>query len=189
MSAAETHTPTPWAIDETGSDDIEIYPLRDGPPDFGRWSAICICQDQYDDAGTEVRANAEFIVRAVNSHAALAARVAELEAALKGQFCVLFLDGRNEWGAHTMASFPCSIDIQSERDLADQSEAILVAAEQMGFVVGEDHVWAEFTWINPQRDGEGRVELDGYWEFVGINERMTRLVLPNPSNVEAVSHD
>jgi hypothetical protein len=95
--------------------------------------------------------------------------------ALKKPFCVLFLDGRNEHGSHVLPAFPCSFDLEYVRDLNEsQSEAILVAAESAGFVVGEDYVWAEFTWIAPQIDEYGRVEFAGYWEFDRINAEMTQ---------------
>ena len=103
------------------------------------------------------------------------ARKAEaLEQALKTPFCVLFLDGRNEHGTHVLPSFPTSIDVV-EDDLAEQAEAILEAAENAGFQIGQ-HVWAEFAWIAPQIGDEGRVELDGYWDFRWINEPMSTLL-------------
>ena len=95
--------------------------------------------------------------------------------ALKTPFCVLFLDGRNEHGAHVLPSYPRSFEV-SEADVNEQAEAILESAENAGFQIGQ-HVWAEFVWVAPQIGGEGRVELDGYWDFRWINEEMTRAAL------------
>jgi hypothetical protein len=50
----------------------------------------------------------------------------------------------------------------------------------LGFKVGEDHVWTEWCWNTPQIGFEGRVELSGYWEFVRIDEELTRVALNIP---------
>lgn len=60
------HTPTPWAMRQE-RDDWEVYPLRDGPPKLGEWSAVATCHDQHDDSD-EAKANAELIVAAVNAY-------------------------------------------------------------------------------------------------------------------------
>lgn len=66
---APKYTPTPWKVrrDEAGETDI----ITDEP---SPWS-ICVMQECCDERGfgddTEDRANAEFIVKAVNSHEAL----------------------------------------------------------------------------------------------------------------------
>jgi hypothetical protein len=98
--------------------------------------------------------------------------VVRMVQALKTPFCVLFLDGRNEHGAHVLASYPRSFEVV-EDDLTGQAEAILDAAENAGFQTGQ-HVWAEFGWVAPQIGDEGRVEIAGYWDFRWINEEMTR---------------
>lgn len=111
------------------------------------------------------------------AEAALLAEARKAEAmkqALKMPFCVLFLDGRNEHGTHVLPSFPTSIDVVDD-DLAEQAEAIMSAAEAEGFTEG-DHVWAEFSNVPPQIGDEGRVELDGYWDFRGINKAMSTLL-------------
>ena len=98
--------------------------------------------------------------------------VVRMVQALNTPFCVLFLDGRNEHGAHVLASYPRSFEVV-EDDLTGQAEAILDAAENAGFQIGQ-HVWAEFGWVAPQIGDEGRVELAGYWDFRWINEELTR---------------
>lgn len=93
MNAPETHTPTPWSLGNligvTGPTTASV----DGPTVCGRdrkyeivtcgMDTIAICPNQ-GDSGSEAhgsgKANAALIVEAVNSHAALAARVSELEA-------------------------------------------------------------------------------------------------------------
>jgi hypothetical protein len=64
------HTPTPWVIlpDENGNPTYIVGPQQD--------HAIAECDFGY---GIEDDANAALIVEAVNSHATLKARVAELE--------------------------------------------------------------------------------------------------------------
>lgn len=114
---------------------------------------------------------------ALSAYPALLAEARKAEAmkqALKMPFCVLFLDGRNEHGTHVLPSFPTSIDVVDD-DLAEQAEAIMSAAEAEGFTEG-DHVWAEFSNVPPQIGDEGRVELDGYWDFRGINKAMSTLL-------------
>lgn len=96
--------------------------------------------------------------------------------ALDRPFCVLFLDGRNEHGSHVLASYPRSFDT-AETNIEDEAETILAEAEALGFSIG-DHVWAEFDWIAPQIDNEGRTELTGYWEFKRIDPNMSRVVAP-----------
>lgn len=95
--------------------------------------------------------------------------------AMSGAFCLLFLDGRNEHGSHVLPSFPKSFDA-AESEFDEQAEAILAAAEALGFKTGEDHVWAEFTWVSPQIGEYGRVELAGYWDFSRINKPMSDVI-------------
>lgn len=102
----------------------------------------------------------------------LCSEAADALASLQEPFCVLFLDGRNEHGTHVLPSFPRSIELV-EDDVVTQAEFILRHAEAQGFAVG-DHVWAEFCKVLPQIGEYGRVELEGYWDFAGINETMTR---------------
>lgn len=91
--------------------------------------------------------------------------------ALSRPFCVLYLDGRNEHGSHVPSSFPRSFDINDD-DLSEQADAILTKAEWLGFEEG-DHIWVEFNWVDPQIGDEGRVELDGYYDFTRINVEMS----------------
>lgn len=106
-----------------------------------------------------------------------------LASALSRPFCVLFLDGRNEHGSHVIPSFPRSFDIEKdcETDIDAQAEDILLSAEAEGFAVG-DHVWAEFYYVKPQIDDEGRIELAGYWEFKSINKEMTAVMADKEAN-------
>ncbi|ENN89113.1 hypothetical protein RHSP_01122 [Rhizobium freirei PRF 81] len=90
-------------------------------------------------------------------------------------FCVLFLDGRNEHGAHVLPSFPRSFDIV-EDDVSEQADAILLEAERLGFIAGQDHVWVNFHFIPAQIGDEGRVELASYWDFACINIEMSKAI-------------
>jgi hypothetical protein len=115
------------------------------------------------------------VMRAFKEQRADAARDAEaLERAITSDFCVVFLDGRNEHGTHVLPSFPASFDADQD-DIAEQADAIMEAAEDAGFQEGK-HVWAEFSWQSPQVDNEGRTELAGYWDFTRINPAMSQLI-------------
>lgn len=114
----------------------------------------------------------------LRSGAYLVSVIEQREAARKAltvDFCVLYLDGRNEHGTHVIPSYPRSFEPVDD-DISEQAEAIFVAAENEGFQTG-DHVWTEFYWVSPQIGDEGRVELSGYWEFDKINVAMTRAAL------------
>jgi len=84
-----THTPTPWAAQEPGEDGIAIVGLRtnnglpyDGPTN-GIVALVVMWPTEVDANDTErAKANAAFIVEAVNSHEALKARIHELESEL-----------------------------------------------------------------------------------------------------------
>jgi len=95
-------------------------------------------------------------------------------------FCVLFLDGRNEHGAHVLPSYPRSFET-TDTNIEDEAETIISQAESLGFAVGS-HVWAEFDWTDPQIDNEGRTEFSGYWEFKQINPDMTRAITKDHGN-------
>lgn len=114
------------------------------------------------------------LVRALPTLLAEARKAEAMKLALKTPFCVLYLDGRNEQGTHVLPSYPRSFEVVDE-DVAEQAEAILEAAENAGFQIGQ-YVWAEFAWIAPQIGDEGRVELDGYWDFRWVNEPMSTLL-------------
>lgn len=84
-----THTPTPWAVSYGSSDwgmgcVHSIVPAGDRDAIIAEVQSVtpyCIGASAADkNLASTQRANAEFIVLAVNSHDALAARVAELEA-------------------------------------------------------------------------------------------------------------
>jgi hypothetical protein len=111
---------------------------------------------------------------AISTLLAEARKAEAMVLALKTPFCVLYLDGRNEHGTHVLPSFPSSIAVV-DGDLAEQAEAIMSAAEAEGLTEG-DHVWAEFSNVPPQIGDEGRVELDGYWDFRRINKAMSTLL-------------
>lgn len=61
------HTPGPWALDEH-HDDIDVYPVKDGPPKIGRWAEVCVVRDHYE---VEQRANARLIAAAPDLLSAL----------------------------------------------------------------------------------------------------------------------
>jgi hypothetical protein len=73
-TATPAHTPTPWHVDNCPSGFIYINAGS---------CRIARIEDQKYMTEEHAQADADFIVTAVNSHAALVARVAELEAALK----------------------------------------------------------------------------------------------------------
>lgn len=115
--------------------------------------------------------------------ARLTAENERMREAMRGKFCALFLDGRNEYGSHVIPLFPTSIDITPEDLGSDLSEQIIQSAESEGFAVG-DMVWGEFEGVPSQVDGFGRVEAQGYWEFKRIDVDMTRAALspiPDPA--------
>lgn len=75
------HTPTPWEVADEADfmHRIDIRPIYEGPPKFGSWSAVAQCEEDFGDyENGEGRANAEFIVRAVNAHDALIAGLQEI---------------------------------------------------------------------------------------------------------------
>ena len=92
MSDQVTHTPTPWEVSYGFSDwgmgcVHSIVPAGDGNTIIAEVQSVtpyCIGASAADkNLASTQRANAEFIVLAVNSHHALAARVAELEDELR----------------------------------------------------------------------------------------------------------
>ncbi|GAA4108531.1 hypothetical protein ACFFTN_01145 [Aminobacter aganoensis] len=93
---------------------------------------------------------------------------------------MVFLDGRNEHGSHVIPSLPTNMEIDGcEGDMPEFAEEIISAAEALGFAVG-DCVWTEWLWNKPQIGDEGRVELDGYWEFVRVNPVVSRALAGQP---------
>jgi hypothetical protein len=85
MSAPETHTPTPWFIhyNEDGDPVSLAYSAK---AENGGSIGVSIARFSIDSkyfTDAQRKANAEFIVTAVNSYSALQARVAKMEAALK----------------------------------------------------------------------------------------------------------
>jgi hypothetical protein len=87
MTMSETkHTPTPWQVKHPDHEPWYVIGNIDGP-DYGRgyYETICDCdQDSRSSMDLEVaKANAAFIVEAVNNHERLTQRVQELEKALK----------------------------------------------------------------------------------------------------------
>lgn len=68
------HTPTPWIVSKRNAGAI---PLHFQPPEvLGRNGDMCVATQLGN--GKEAEANAEFIVRAVNSHDALVAALETL---------------------------------------------------------------------------------------------------------------
>src|SRR5690606_20865758 len=68
-----TPTPGPWEIREGFSYETwEIFPTREGPPDFGDWAELATVHGDYgDDDGQEGLANARLIAAAPELLAAL----------------------------------------------------------------------------------------------------------------------
>jgi hypothetical protein len=80
------HTQLPWAVRPAwnSESEFEVYPLRDGPPEYGDWADVCTVRDAYSEENPdESRANAELIVKAVNSYEANQALIAKLTEALE----------------------------------------------------------------------------------------------------------
>lgn len=169
------HAPAPWEAEGTSvyCDDSTGQRVATTQGEYLFWTE------------KQKRANAAYIAACspdrMREVLALARQAEALKLALKTPFCVLFLDGRNEHGSHVLPSYPRSFEVV-DGDVADQAEAILEAAENTGFQIGQ-HVWAEFAWIAPQIGDDGRVELDGYWDFRWINESMSTL-LKEEANAE-----
>jgi hypothetical protein len=80
------HTPTPWQVKHPDREPWYVIGNIDGPDD-GRWHYDTICDCDQDSRSSmdleESKANAAFIVEAVNNHERLTQRVQELEKALK----------------------------------------------------------------------------------------------------------
>ena len=98
------HTPTPWkAVDvhssEHGKRGIVYYQIKTAN---GAKSSIGFA-GVYE--GTNPKADADFIIEAVNNHDALTARIAELEAALES-IDALIEEDMGEWYAVTIANQP-----------------------------------------------------------------------------------
>jgi hypothetical protein len=110
--------------------------------------------------------------RYARSATAAEAEAAGLRAAIGVPFAVVFLDGRNEHGTHVLGSYPINLPIE-DKDIQPFAEEIMSAAETLGFKAGEDHVWTTWRWNSPQYGDEGRIEFEGYWEFVSIDEPMS----------------
>lgn len=73
------HTPTPWAVEDPMGSDIGLWIVQAGLQTFA-WSCIAtVVRDDEDTRSSDARfidedeqkANADFIVKAVNSHDAL----------------------------------------------------------------------------------------------------------------------
>ena len=81
----EKHTPTPWGIERT-RDTLWVGPMR---PDGIKVESIVFylhCGPDYtEDANARAKANAEFIVNAVNSHTALVAALEPFAAYIKAR--------------------------------------------------------------------------------------------------------
>lgn len=174
---AEGATPAPWT--ECG--------IADGPNDNGVDGLIAFRGDEEfiialaDKNSTQPwqdSADMEFIAHAREDVPFLLALISrqqeEIERSgpsldfLKKPGALVFLDGRNEHGSHVLPSLPSNIPPEYQNELPNWAEEILQAAESNGFKVG-DHVWTEWHWNDPQFGDFGRIELDGYWEFTGIN--------------------
>lgn len=92
-----------------------------------------------------------------------------------------FLDGRNQYGTHVLASYPQTMP--AEEAIAENAgepevfEKIMVEAEKLGFGVG-DFVWTVWHRFMGQYDGEGRCEFPPYWEYCGIDLELTKAMQP-----------
>ena len=82
----------------------------------------------------------------------------------------LYLEGRNEHGAHVLPCFPTSIDHKEiETLLEDVAEQIMTDAEKLGYKEG-DTIWATFDWVR------GDYDDPGYYEYGAIDEHLSRLM-------------
>lgn len=179
--ALEGVTPGPWETRQMGKRlSKELDRLMIVGPSEVVHDGDGICEPDRMNDRTFGEDNSNMLYIAACSPERISALLAEarkaeaMKQALKTPFCVLYLDGRNEHGTHVLPSYPRSFEVVDE-DVAEQAEAILEAAENAGFQIGQ-HVWAEFACIAPQIGDEGRVELDGYWDFRWINEPMSTLL-------------
>ncbi|MFG1331231.1 hypothetical protein V5F41_08240 [Xanthobacter autotrophicus] len=121
----------------------------------------------------------DYMIRAEAAERERDDALANLTVVFRKTGCTLFLDGRNEHGSHVIMAYPTTMPESAQDDINEYAEEILAAAEALGFIVGEDQVWTEWDWIDPQIGDEGRVELRGYWDFVRIDDKLTRTALKN----------
>lgn len=88
---------------------------------------------------------------------------------------MVFLDGRNEHGSHVLPASPTNLPQAYEEILPSYAEEIIIAAETLGFHIG-DMVWTEWSWNKPIYGDFGRLELAGYWEFKSVNKTITDIL-------------
>lgn len=112
------HTPTPWLLDEDCFDEdvVEITSQDRLDNSMGEIAAVQVGGFD-DEVEAQQRANAEFIVRAVNAHADL---VAALDAA-QARCEIAVKEGREFYGnAHDDDSADCLSEIEPWTNLLNQ---------------------------------------------------------------------
>lgn len=78
-----SYTKGPWEIEENEyGDEIDVYPLKGGPPPIGRWAEICTVKDY--ESQDEMRGNARIIAASPDLLEAL--KVAQLWLDVDGRF-------------------------------------------------------------------------------------------------------
>lgn len=97
MTESVKHTPGPWETEENSyGNEIDVYPVKDGPPPIGRWAEICTVKDYENDE--EMRANARLIAAAPDlleaAHNALAGGVPK-EIAVALRLAISKAEGRS----------------------------------------------------------------------------------------------
>lgn len=142
---------------------------------FGRGSAASLISARISSLLDSLEASQAREAASQARVTALEAEKAGLVKAVEGPFAVVFLDGRNEHGTHVLCSFPTNLPIV-DSDIGPYAEEITSAAEALGFKPGEDHVWTIWRWNPPHYGDEGRIELDGCWEFDRIDKPMSDLI-------------
>lgn len=90
-------TPGPWAVREDAFG-VQVYPTRDGPPDFGEWASLATIEDCYDEEEQETAANAHLIAAAPDMYEALYRLVTDCKIA----------------GLEAQAGFDCWISMADE---------------------------------------------------------------------------
>lgn len=112
---SETHTPTPWFYDPKYESSALIQKVQDEDAEY--WDDMCVECHSAKHGKLQDISNAEFIVRACNSHDALLKSCKHL--------VEQFLTYQNGW----MGQGVWRNRIGLEQDLADTEEAIKLAEE------------------------------------------------------------
>lgn len=147
------------------------YAQENGRFGFRYWEVVCDNECDFTGPAKDTKGQAVEAWNRRDPDAAKDAEIEKLKAALTSKFCVCFMDGINDHGAHVLPSFPRSVDC--DFDILEQAQAIWAAGEIEGFHAG-DHIWCEFAFHPAQTGEHGQVELASYWEFVRVDKELSK---------------